>query len=85
MSVHRASHKAEVGTHGPGGMTQWEYKVETLEDRLMPALRAGDGGVDERRLNDLGGDGWELVDSIADGACGGSGAATRTLIFKRPT
>lgn len=38
----------------------------------------------EDALNSLGGDGWELVDTIADSRGAGANSGQTALVFKRP-
>ena len=65
-------------------MQQWEYKIVDLEDGGF----IGDGEeASEDVLNQLGEQGWELVESLTGSHTKlGSGVQTRTsgLVFKRP-
>lgn len=58
--------------------TTWEYK-------MMPLMYSlGDGTEDERNLNDLGADGWEVVAGVTEGSGRNApGPATPRVILKR--
>jgi hypothetical protein len=57
-------------------MTRWNYKRITFDVLEIP------GDAFERALNDLGADGWELVDSF-DRERGGNSKEC-FFLFKRP-
>lgn len=57
-------------------MPQWEYKIVELSGG---GLFGGGEEPTEASLNELGGDGWELVDTV-DYVGGG----TKYLVLKRP-
>ncbi|MEQ1932724.1 MAG: DUF4177 domain-containing protein [Fimbriimonadaceae bacterium] len=42
-------------------MQKWEYKVVRIETTSGGFLKRADPGIMERKLNELGGDGWELT------------------------
>ncbi|WP_276255281.1 DUF4177 domain-containing protein [Halomontanus rarus] len=58
-----------------GSVTAWEY--ETVRPPRDSTMEEADDPKDV--LNDLGSDGWELVDTIDY-----SGGGTKFLVFKRP-
>ena len=57
---------------------QWEYKVVDLSSTWTP-FSGKKSRNPEETLNELGSDGWELVDTLAEG-----GGNTQALVFKRP-
>ncbi|WP_396612393.1 DUF4177 domain-containing protein [Haloferax sp. S1W] len=61
--------------------TKWEYKIVRTSDG---GLFSGDTAPMESAMNSLGGDGWELVDTISDSRGGGAGSGQTALVFKRP-
>ncbi|KTG08514.1 hypothetical protein AUR64_17695 [Haloprofundus marisrubri] len=60
-------------------MQRWEYKTLRI-DSGFPIFSSDTNP--EVELNELGDDGWELVDTII--ATGSSGTETKSLILKRP-
>lgn len=58
-----------------GSPTRWEY--ETVEPPRNPTME--EASDPEDLLNEYGGDGWELVDTITY-----TGGGTKFLVFKRP-
>jgi hypothetical protein len=55
--------------------TRWEYKVVDLSTSFLGKSVKNP----EERLNELGADGWELVEDLSE-ASGNS----QSLVFKRP-
>ncbi|WP_267639983.1 DUF4177 domain-containing protein [Haloarchaeobius amylolyticus] len=53
---------------------QWEYKVVELSSSFF----GHETKVDEESLNELGAEGWELVETLSEG-----GGNTQALVFKR--
>ncbi|WP_224335041.1 DUF4177 domain-containing protein [Haloprofundus halobius] len=60
-------------------MQRWEYKTRRIDSDLP--LFSSDTSP-EVELNELGDEGWELVDTII--GSGSSGTETKSLILKRP-
>ena len=60
---------------------RWEYKIVRTADG---GLFSGDTAPMEDALDSLGGDGWELVDTISDSRGAGAGSGQTALVFKRP-
>lgn len=56
--------------------TQWEYKILSIETKGLMGFAMEEP---ESELNDLGEEGWELVEQINMDL-----GATQALIFKRP-
>lgn len=57
---------------------QWEYKVIDVSQSWSP-LKGMQTRSPEELLNELGSDGWELVDTLSEG-----GGNTQSLVLKRP-
>lgn len=78
------------------GVQQWEYRTIDLREQVSGFFASmkediGDGpGPSEELMNELGKDGWELVETVEGSADDGSvghattGSKTNILIFKRP-
>lgn len=65
-------------------MHEWEYKVVELSGG---GLLGGDEDVTEERLNEIGGEGWELATALTGSkrSLGGRPkSVTDALVFKRP-